>query len=88
MIFRSFPKSSALFQPREGALYDPPLGDDGEGVELVAFGDLDGCVELVLDRIGERFTRVAAIDQHAWQLLCPHVGVHGVVLVRTEQTPP
>ena len=67
--FAVFPESSALFEPGEGALDDPSFGDDDEGMQIAAFGDLDGCAELVLDRVGERFAGVAAIDQHAGDLL-------------------
>ncbi len=53
----------------QGALDDPSLGHDGEGVELVALGDVHGCAELVLDRVGKRPVGVAAIDEHIGDLL-------------------
>ena len=67
--FAVFPESSAFFQPSEGPFDDPSLGYDGEGMQFVAFGDLDGCAELVLDRVGERLAGVAAINEHAGDLL-------------------
>ncbi len=63
--FAVFPESAALFEPCEGSFDDPSLRHDLEGVELVAFGDLDRCAKLVRHRVGERFAGVAAIDQHA-----------------------
>ena len=69
LAFAVFPESSALFQPSEGPLDDPSLGHDSEGMEVSAFGDLHGCIELVLDRVGERVAGIAAIDQHADHLL-------------------
>ena len=67
--FAVFPESSTFFQPCEGSLDDPSLGHDGEGVQLVAFRDLHGCAELVLDRLGKRLAGVAAIDEDAGDLL-------------------
>ena len=32
LSFAVFPETSAFFEPSEGALDDPALGDDGEGV--------------------------------------------------------
>ena len=67
--FAVFPESSAFFQPCEGPLDDPSLGHDGEGMQFVALGDLHGGAEFVLDRLGKRLAGVAAIDQHAADLL-------------------
>ena len=66
--FAVFPESSTFFQPCEGSLDDPSLGHDGEGVELVAFGDLHGGTEFALDRLGKRLAGVASIDEHAGDL--------------------
>ncbi len=64
--FAVFPESAAFFEPCEGSFDDPSFGHDLEGVEFVAFGDLDGCAELLLDRLGKRFACVASVDQHAF----------------------
>ncbi len=66
--FAVFPKSSAFFQPSEGAFDDPSLGHDLEGVQLIALGDLYGGLELVLNRFGKWFACIAAVDQHAFDL--------------------
>ena len=67
--FAVFPEPSAFFQPCEGPLDDPSLGHDGEGVQFIAFGDLHGCAELFLHRLGKGLAGVAAIDEHAGDLL-------------------
>jgi hypothetical protein len=67
--FAVFPKFSTFFHPCEGLLDDPSLGHDGEVVQLVAFGDLHGGAELLLDRLGKRFAGAAATDEHAGDLL-------------------
>ena len=67
--FAVFPESSAFFQPCEGPLDDPSLGHDGEGVQFIAFGNLHGCAEFFLHRLGKGLAGVAAIDQHAGDLL-------------------
>ncbi len=69
LTFAVFPESSAFFQPSEGPFHDPPFGDDGEGLQVAAFRDLDGGIELFLDRVGERLAGVAAVDQHADDVL-------------------
>ncbi len=63
--FAVFPESSAFFEPGEGSFDHPSFGHDLEGVEFVAFGDLDGRAELLLDRFGKWFARIAAVYQHA-----------------------
>ena len=42
---------------------------DSEGVQFIAFGDLHGGAEFFLHRLGEGLAGVAAIDEHAGDLL-------------------
>jgi hypothetical protein len=51
--FAILPESSAFFQPREGSLDHPQLGRDGKDMGFAAFGDLHGCAEFVVDRVGD-----------------------------------
>src|SRR5665213_752438 len=67
--FAVFPEFSTFFQPCEGSFDHPSLGHDGEGMQFAPFGDLHRCAELVLDGFGKRLAGVAAIDQHAADLL-------------------
>ncbi len=67
--FAVFPDSSVFSQPCEGTLDYQSLGHDGIGVEFAAFGDLHGCPELVLDRVGEGPAHVAHIGQHPSDML-------------------
>ena len=80
-----FQRSSTFFQPREGPLDDPSLGHDGEGVQFVAFGDLHGCTEPVLDHLGKRLAGIAAIDEDTGDLLevvgAPFKGGQGALAV-------
>ena len=64
-----FRETSAFFEPGEGTLDDPALGDHGEGVQLVAFGHLHGCTQFLLDGFGKGFPCVAAIHQYALNFL-------------------
>jgi hypothetical protein len=47
------PESSEFFQPREGSFDHPLPGRNGKGLGFAAFGDLHGCAEFVVDRVGE-----------------------------------
>ena len=66
LAFTVFPESSAFFQPSEGALDDPSLGHDREGVEFASFGDLHGCPELFAYRFGKRLARISAVGENAF----------------------
>ncbi len=67
--FAVFPESSTLFQPGEGPLDHPPPGHDGKGMQIVSLRDLHGRAKLLLDRLGERPARVAAVHEYACGLL-------------------
>lgn len=61
--FAVFPQAPALVQPSERAFDHPTLGDDGEGVQFVALGDLDGGPQLFRHGIGKGLPRIAAVHQ-------------------------
>jgi len=66
LSFAVFPESAVLFQPSEGTFDHPSFGDNGEGVEFIAFDDLDGSPQTVHYTIGEGLARVASIHQYAF----------------------
>lgn len=45
LAFAILPKTAAFVEPTERELHNPAFGDDGKGVQLVAFGDLDICTD-------------------------------------------
>ena len=42
LSFAVFPKAAGFFEPAEGALDDPPFGQDCERMEFIAFDDYSG----------------------------------------------
>ena len=68
LAFAVFPQTPAFLKPSKGALDDPSLGNDRKGMQLIALGDLHSGPEFVFDGLGKRFARVAAIDEHTFDL--------------------
>ena len=61
LSFAVFPESAVLFQPSEGTFDYPSFGDNGEGVEFIAFDDLDGSLQALHYAIGEGLASVCSI---------------------------
>jgi hypothetical protein len=53
--FAIFPKPAAFFEPSEGTLDNPMLGNDSKPVKLVALGDFDRRAEYLEDCRGKGF---------------------------------
>ncbi len=64
--FEVLPRSSALFQPSEGALDNPTFRQHDKGVQFIALDDLHRRLQPLHHAVGKGFARVAAIDQHAF----------------------
>jgi len=67
--FAVLPEPSALFQPREGAFDDPAFGQHDKGMQFIALDYLNGGFQALPHTVRKGLTRIAAIDQHAFNSL-------------------
>jgi len=62
------PQPAAFLQPGKAALDHPALWDHRKPVHLAALGNLHRCAQHVPERLCKRFTCIAAIGQHSFEL--------------------
>jgi len=69
LMLAVFSKPPAFLQPGKGSFHNPPFRHHFEGMQFATLGDLNCGLELILDGSGKRLTGIAAIHQHACDLL-------------------